>query len=124
MRSAAKVPELRAADRHRLVLRRRRRSPQAAGLSREMGALFAGMSIAAFPYGADVAAKLAGIRDFFVTLFFVSLGLKLAVPTVDTLRISLAAVAIVVVSRLVDHRCPPPGWCARDCAPARWRRST
>ena len=47
-----------------------------AGLSKEMGALIAGMSIAAFPYGTDVVAKLTGIRDFFVTLFFVSLGLK------------------------------------------------
>src|SRR2546425_5246074 len=34
--------------------------------------LIAGMSIAAFPYGTDVVAKLTGIRDFFVTLFFVS----------------------------------------------------
>ncbi|EMO56509.1 transporter, CPA2 family [Leptospira santarosai str. CBC1416] len=35
-----------------------------AGLSKEMGALIAGISIAAFPYGADVIAKLSGIRDF------------------------------------------------------------
>jgi Kef-type K+ transport system membrane component KefB len=74
---------------------------QMAGLSREMGALFAGMSIAAFPYGADVSAKLAGIRDFFVTLFFVSLGLKLPVPTLGTLELSLAAAGIVLVTRLV-----------------------
>ncbi|EMP08223.1 transporter, CPA2 domain protein [Leptospira interrogans serovar Pyrogenes str. 200701872] len=40
-----------------------------AGLSKEMGALIAGVSIAAFPYGADVIAKLSGIRDFFITLF-------------------------------------------------------
>ena len=72
-----------------------------AGLSREMGALIAGQSIAAFPYGADVAAKLAGIRDFFVTLFFVSLGLKLTVPTLDTLGFALITVAIVLVTRLV-----------------------
>ncbi len=74
---------------------------QLAGLSREMGALVAGLSIAAFPYGADVAAKLAGIRDFFVTLFFVSLGLKLAVPTLGTLRFALITVAIILVTRIV-----------------------
>ena len=72
-----------------------------AGLSREMGALFAGMSIAAFPYGADVTAKLAGIRDFFVTLFFVSLGLKLPVPTIGTLELALTAAGIVLVTRLL-----------------------
>jgi Kef-type K+ transport system membrane component KefB len=72
---------------------------QAAGLSREMGALVAGLSIAAFPYGADVSAKLAGIRDFFVTLFFVALGLKLAAPSAPTLWFAAAAVAVVLVSR-------------------------
>jgi Kef-type K+ transport system membrane component KefB len=100
LRSAAKVPEL--------VLLTAiawcfavAGAAQLAGLSREMGALFAGMSIAAFPYGADVTAKLAGVRDFFVTLFFVSLGLRLAVPTLETLWFALAATAIVLVTRLL-----------------------
>ena len=51
------------------------------GLSREMGALIAGVSISAFPYGADVISKVTGVRDFFVTLFFVALGLKVPVPS-------------------------------------------
>src|SRR5215469_18453194 len=46
----------------------------AAGLSREMGALIAGVSISTFPYNLDVVAKVVSIRDFFVTLFFVALG--------------------------------------------------
>jgi len=83
-----------------------------AGLSQEMGALFAGMSIAAFPYGTDVAAKLAGIRDFFVTLFFVSLGLKLPMPTLDTLQISLAATGIVLLTRLLTV--VPAAWSMRQ----------
>ena len=85
---------------------------QIAGLSREMGALIAGQSIAAFPYGADVAAKLAGIRDFFVTLFFVSLGLKLSVPTLGTLGFAVATVAIVLVTRLVTVA--PATWLVRQ----------
>jgi Kef-type K+ transport system membrane component KefB len=99
MRAAAKVPEL--------VLLTAiawcftvAGAAQVAGLSREMGALFAGMSIAAFPYGADVTAKLAGIRDFFVTLFFVALGLKLTVPTLETVGFAIVALAVVVVTRL------------------------
>ncbi len=75
---------------------------EVAGLSKEMGALIAGMSIAAFPYGADVIAKLTGVRDFFVTLFFVSLGLKVPVPTWQLLEISLVVAAFVLVSRLLS----------------------
>lgn len=73
-----------------------------AGLSKEMGALIAGMSIAAFPYGVDVIAKLYGVRDFFVTLFFVSLGLKVPAPTWRLLEISLAVAAFVLGSRLLS----------------------
>ncbi|HZC68373.1 MAG TPA: cation:proton antiporter [Nitrospirales bacterium] len=73
-----------------------------AGLSKEMGALIAGMSIAAFPYGAAVIATLSGIRDFFVTLFFVSLGLKVPVPTWQLLQTSLVVAAFVLGSRLLS----------------------
>ena len=43
----------------------------ALGLSREMGALIAGVMVSTFPYTLDVVAKVTSIRDFFVTLFFV-----------------------------------------------------
>lgn len=73
-----------------------------AGLSREMGALIAGVSIAAFPYGSDVISKIAGLRDFFVTLFFVSLGLKMPQPAAHLLWGVLFAVGVVIVTRLVS----------------------
>jgi len=75
---------------------------QAAGLSKEMGALIAGMSIAAFPYGADIIGKLSGIRDFFVTLFFVALGLKIPVLTLNDISIAVALSVFVVLSRLLS----------------------
>jgi Kef-type K+ transport system membrane component KefB len=50
-------------------------------LSSAMGALIAGMMISTFPYTLDVVAKVTSIRDFFVTLFFVGLGLAIPVPT-------------------------------------------
>lgn len=71
------------------------------GLSEEMGALIAGVSISAFPYGADVISKVTGVRDFFVTLFFVSLGLKVPVPSADVLGQALLIVAFVLLSRLI-----------------------
>jgi Kef-type K+ transport system membrane component KefB len=49
----------------------------AMGLSKEMGALVAGLSIAAFPYSIHVTAKTLPLRDFFLTLFFVSLGMQI-----------------------------------------------
>lgn len=77
-----------------------------AGLSKEMGALIAGVSIAAFPYGADVIAKLSGIRDFFITLFFVALGMKIPIPSLQIVTVSLIAVAFVLVSRVVTVATP------------------
>jgi Kef-type K+ transport system membrane component KefB len=71
------------------------------GLSREMGALIAGVSISTFPYGADVISKITGVRDFFVTLFFVALGMKVAAPSVSVLGHAVLIMAFVFASRLV-----------------------
>lgn len=46
----------------------------AAGFSYELGALFAGVSLAGLPYATEMSARLKPLRDFFVILFFVSLG--------------------------------------------------
>ena len=70
------------------------------GLSKEMGALIAGISLSTFPYNLDVMAKAVSIRDFFVTLFFVALGMQIALPSFDVVLIALAASAFVIVSRL------------------------
>jgi Kef-type K+ transport system membrane component KefB len=71
------------------------------GLSREMGALIAGMVIAAFPYGTEVITRLGGVRDFFVTLFFVALGLKVPAPSLPLIGLALVAAAFVMLSRPV-----------------------
>jgi Kef-type K+ transport system membrane component KefB len=70
------------------------------GLSREMGALIAGISLSTFPYSLDVMAKAVSIRDFFVTLFFVALGMQIPIPSLQVIEISLAATVFVVLSRL------------------------
>ena len=71
------------------------------GLSKEMGALIAGMVIAAFPYGTEVTARLTGVRDFFITLFFVALGLKIPQPTLRLTLLAVAAAVFVALSRFV-----------------------
>lgn len=45
-----------------------------AGFSHEVGALFAGVSLASLPYATEMGARLKPLRDFFIVLFFVSLG--------------------------------------------------
>lgn len=72
------------------------------GLSREMGALIAGVGISTFPYNLDVTAKITSLRDFFVVLFFVALGAKIPRPTSDVLLLAVAGSVFVVASRLVS----------------------
>ena len=45
-----------------------------AGLSIEVGALFAGVALAGLPYATEMASKLKPLRDFFIVIFFVTLG--------------------------------------------------
>lgn len=70
-------------------------------LSMEMGALIAGISIASFPYHLDVAAKIISLRDFFITLFFVSLGLKIPLPNATTIELALLMTLMVFTTRIV-----------------------
>ena len=72
------------------------------GLSREMGALIAGVSMSTFPYNLDVIAKVINIRDFFVTLFFVALGMKIPQPTVTMVTAAIGLSLFVLASRLLS----------------------
>jgi Kef-type K+ transport system membrane component KefB len=71
------------------------------GLSRQMGALIAGVMISTFPYALDVVAKVTSIRDFFVTLFFVALGMSIPLPTWSYLLWAIFLSLFLIGSRLV-----------------------
>jgi len=71
------------------------------GLSRVMGALIAGVSLSTFPYAIDVTAKITSLRDFFITLFFVALGMTIPLPTSSVLELALILVAFTWISRFV-----------------------
>ena len=70
-------------------------------LSREMGSLVAGVSLSTFPYALDVTAKVTTLRDFFITLFFVSLGMTIPIPGASVIGLALMIAAFTVVSRMV-----------------------
>jgi Kef-type K+ transport system membrane component KefB len=48
-----------------------------AGLSKELGGLVAGVSLASTPYRESIVSRLSSLRDFLLLFFFISLGSKL-----------------------------------------------
>jgi Kef-type K+ transport system membrane component KefB len=73
-------------------------------LSLEMGALIAGVAISTFPYNLDVISRVVNMRDFFVTLFFVSLGMKVPNPLENTGLLVTAGFASIflILSRFIS----------------------
>ncbi|MGN6109526.1 MAG: cation:proton antiporter domain-containing protein, partial [Kofleriaceae bacterium] len=67
-------------------------------VSMEMGALIAGATIATSPYAYEVVSRVVHLRDFFVTLFFVGLGMSIPVPDGAGVLLAAALVAVVAVA--------------------------
>jgi len=67
-----------------------------AGFSIEVGALFGGVALASSPYVQEIAARLRPLRDFFIVLFFITLG-----QSMDLGNISSAIVPALVLSAIV-----------------------
>ncbi|MGH7157526.1 MAG: cation:proton antiporter [Candidatus Saccharimonadales bacterium] len=67
-----------------------------AGFSLEVGALFAGVTLAHLPYAQEMATRLKPLRDFFIILFFIGLGIHLGID-----RVGPAIVPALVISALV-----------------------
>ncbi len=70
------------------------------GLSAEMGALLAGVTIRRHPEHIEVQSKVTSLRDFFMALFFVALGISLPKPTVEILLDAAALTGIAILARL------------------------
>jgi Kef-type K+ transport system membrane component KefB len=68
---------------------------EAVGFSLEVGALFAGICWATLPYAQEVAARLRPLRDFFIIVFFISLGSGLVFDVV------IEAISIIIVGVLL-----------------------
>lgn len=70
-------------------------------VSMEMGALIAGATIATSPYAYEVVSRVVHLRDFFVTLFFVGLGMSIPVP--DGADVLLLAAVVGVIAILLRY---------------------
>ncbi|MDB5185489.1 MAG: rane protein of unknown function [Candidatus Saccharibacteria bacterium] len=54
-----------------------------AGFSLEVGALIAGVALASLPYTQEISSRLRPLRDFFLVVFFISLGARLNISSVE-----------------------------------------
>jgi Kef-type K+ transport system membrane component KefB/voltage-gated potassium channel Kch len=70
---------------------------QKIGLSSEIGALLAGVCLAAQPYAQEIAARLRPLRDFFVIVFFIALGANLNLHHITSMLSVIIASALVVI---------------------------
>jgi Kef-type K+ transport system membrane component KefB len=68
---------------------------QKVGLSSEIGALLAGICMATQPYAQEVSARLRPLRDFFVIVFFITLGANLNLHHIGSM------ISVIIVSALV-----------------------
>ncbi|MBW2967380.1 cation:proton antiporter [Candidatus Woesearchaeota archaeon] len=71
----------------------------AAGLSIAVGAFVAGVLLANLPYSLEIVGRVKSLRDFFVILFFTSLGLQLdlgGIPALIVPLLVLCALAILL----------------------------
>ncbi|PID33537.1 hypothetical protein CR969_00125 [Candidatus Saccharibacteria bacterium] len=73
---------------------------EVAGFSAELGALFAGVALAGLPYATEMAARLKPLRDFFLVLFFVSLGELFSLGSISVnLLPALALSALIMIGK-------------------------
>jgi Kef-type K+ transport system membrane component KefB len=71
------------------------------GLSMELAALIAGVSMATFPYNAELNGKVKYIRDYFITLFFVAVGMQIPMPTLEAVSTAVVICIVVLMVRWI-----------------------
>jgi Kef-type K+ transport system membrane component KefB/Trk K+ transport system NAD-binding subunit len=69
------------------------------GFSIAIGAFIAGVALANFPYNIEIIGRVKPIRDFFVTIFFVAIGIQI-IPTLDK-NLFLPMLAFISIILLV-----------------------
>lgn len=69
----------------------------AAGFSHEVGALFAGVALASLPYATEMSSRLKPLRDFFIVLFFVTLGETFAFGELSQILLPAIILSIIVI---------------------------
>lgn len=69
------------------------------GFSIAIGAFIAGLMLGNLPYNVEIISKVRNLRDFFATLFFVSMGVKLSFSALGTY--SIGFIILVIITALI-----------------------
>lgn len=69
----------------------------ASGFSLEVGALFAGVALAHLPYAQEMGTRLKPLRDFFITLFFIGLGIHLGLAEIRSAILPALLFSLIVM---------------------------
>lgn len=67
------------------------------GFSKEIGAFLAGLSLATLPYTLEIIGRVRPLKDFFLVIFFVVLGLQISWPVVEHNLVLILALSGLVV---------------------------
>ena len=67
------------------------------GFSVEIGALIAGVSLSILPYSSEISSRLKPLRDFFIVMFFISLGYQISFDTLSGMFVPLSILAAFVL---------------------------
>ena len=73
------------------------------GFSIAIGAFLAGISLAPLPYHIEIASRIKSLRDFFATIFFVTLGMQIVLTGIQYLvwPIVLLSLFVLVCNPLI-----------------------
>lgn len=67
------------------------------GFSVEIGALFAGVTLAHLPYVHQIGAKLKPLRDFFIIIFFITLGQSLLLADLEAAIVPALLLSVITI---------------------------
>lgn len=70
---------------------------QLSGFSIEIGALVAGVTLAASPFAYEIGARLKPLRDFFVILFFILLGAQMSIDSFGQMIVPAIVLSLFVL---------------------------
>lgn len=71
---------------------------QVFGFSIAIGSFLGGLAIASFPYNIEIVGMVQSLRDFFSTIFFVSLGMGIGISFSSSLLIPMALSLVLILA--------------------------
>src|SRR3989338_2535878 len=67
------------------------------GFSLEIGALIAGVVLSISPYSVEISAKIRPLRDFFLVLFFIILGLHIPIKNIQPILLNAVILSLITL---------------------------